>query len=326
MSKGTTQKTTENSTTTNQSPQYVQDAAKWLVNAGTNMTDPFLQVPNQLVAGFTPDQLAGMDLGRQIAQNTVSGPKWQQNVFGALGGGNTYSPFEAATIDMGRVGDVTQQLLNPYMQNVVDTTMRRMGQDRDATAAQIGARAAAASPFGGSGEAIQRAQLDRSHGDNVSSTLAGLLSQGFNQAQQSALGIAQTEAANRQSADATNAAGLASGGESEKNRYLNAIQLGSSLEDADINRQLMGLQTLLSGGQMQQDQFQAGLDAPWKALAIQQGITPQDQSGTSTTNGTKSTTSSGGGSLISGLAGLLSLPMGGGMSIGGSIAGKLFGR
>ncbi len=359
--KSTTQKTTENSTTNQQqqeqaqqqqqqqqySPQYIQDASKYLVNSGTNMISPFLQLGENTIAGFTPDQLAGMDWARNIAgERSDNSYKWYQGARDYVGDA-TYNPFtaasaDAATIDPNRIS----ALMDPFQSAVIDQTTRRLGQDRDGAEARIRAQSAAASPFGGSGEALQLAQLERTHGDTLASTVAGLQSQGYGQAAQ----LAAQEAQNRQAANLTNAqfaqdarktnaSAWAASEDTRRARGMQGLQMGSSLESEDLQRQLLGLQTLFSTGDAQQAQMQKSLDVPWNMISLLGSLTPKDQSlftegqggsqatsqGTSQTNGTKKTESSGGGSILSGLTGLLSLPMGGGVSLGGSLFGSLGG-
>jgi len=313
MSKGTTQKTTENSS--QQSPAYVQDAAKYTINAGQNMTSPFLQMGNNALAGFTPDQLAAFDISRGIASDRQDNTyKWFQGARDYVGD-NTYKPYEAAQVDP---ADITKQM-NPFITGVVDTTRKAMdSQWRDQDAA-IAGRYASANAFGGSGEALARGTLAKGFGENLATTTAQLMAQGYSQAQATALANAQM----RQQAASGNATAMAAGEDTRRARGMSGLQMGSALESEDLQRRLLGLQTLLSSGDAQQGQVQKSLDIPWTMLGRLAGFTPQDAS--MTKQGEKETESSGGGSILSGLMGLASLPMGGGVSLGGALAGKFLG-
>lgn len=330
MGKSTTQKTKENSNQQTFSPQYVQEAGQNLVNSGTGMTGPFLQTPNYLVGGFSPDQIAGFDIARDIARQRQDNTyKWYQGARD-YDGGNSYTPFSAASasgamVDGSRINDLIGGFMSPFQSAVIDSTTKRLGQDRDAAAARIGAQSAAASPFGGSGEALQRAQLDRNHGDTLASTVANLQNQGFGQALGQAVNIASQEASNRQAAGLANAgfqqqAGMtnAQQGAAFRDAYLNrgmqGLQMGSALETQDLQRQLLGLQTLLSSGDAQQAQLDKILQAPWGALSTLAGITPQDRTGQVVTQGEKETTTPGQSPLQTLLGAGLAL---GGMGTGG---------
>lgn len=115
-----------------------------------------------------------------------------------------YDPTRSAAEQVS-AGEI-QQFLNPYTQKVVDTTLQQMTRTRDETAAKNNARAAAAGSFGGSRQALQSAQLDRSFGEQVASTTASLMSAGYDKATATALANAgmrqQTGQANQQASNA----------------------------------------------------------------------------------------------------------------------------
>ena len=65
----------QTSTQKTEIPAYIQDAQKNTLATAQRFTDPFLQnPPATTVAGFTPDQTAGFDLARQMAQNMFGTP------------------------------------------------------------------------------------------------------------------------------------------------------------------------------------------------------------------------------------------------------------
>jgi hypothetical protein len=287
MGKSTSQKTTENSssTTRNSSPGYVQDASRYLVNTGTNMNEPFLQTPLFGLAGFNPDQMTGMQYGREIAQSVYENPnRWAQNTanlasgFGSLPG---YTPGNAA------------EWANPYMETVANKAMAGMERDyRDKDASL--AASYAAGPVQGSGAAIARGQLARGSNEAAGQMQAQLRAQAYDDAQNRSMQSTQIARENLMQ---------------NRNDQFRAQTQGSALDNDNLQRNLMALQMYQGIGQNQQDFMQRAIDLPWDALARLQSLTPQDQSGLSQTVGqsTKKTESSGGGSAISGLAGLASI-------------------
>jgi hypothetical protein len=92
--------------------------------------------------------------------------------------------FSGGILDAGRgvTGADIQGLMNPYLETVGRSTLLNMGREKDNANAAIGARNANGVAFGGSGAALERAQLERGHGQNVAQTIAGLLSGGWDRA------------------------------------------------------------------------------------------------------------------------------------------------
>lgn len=201
----------QQSTSKEELPPYVQDAQKALISTGQNLTGPFTgNAPAFATAGFTPDQIAGFDLTRNVVQGAFTQPNMGMGFLGGITASPTTLPgpatipppaqaqaFAAGVNQAGAAsagerfnagtaaqlgGNEFQQFLNPYTNSVVNSTLDTMRRERARTAADIGARAAASGSFGGSREAVQRSMLDRNFGDQVASTVAGLQAQGFDRA------------------------------------------------------------------------------------------------------------------------------------------------
>lgn len=308
----------QQSTTKEELPPYVQDAQKHLIATGQRLTDPFLQyAPAYATAGFNPDQMMGFDLSRGMAETAFSTPTpWLSGSAAqatgaymppaALSGGAASS---AAQVTPGEIS----QFLNPYTGAVVDTTLNTMRREYDRNNAGIGARAAAAGAFGGSGAAIERAQLARSFGDQVASTTAQLMAAGYDKATATAMANAQmrqqTEMSNAQlaqnngqfNASAQNAMGLQGAQMAQQNNQFNAgaqnsmavqsAQTNSAMLNDEQTRQMRAIQQLLQGGQTQQGVAQQSIDVPWTMLQRLIGTTPS----LNNTGGTKTTETSGGG-------------------------------
>lgn len=72
--------------------------------------------------------------------------------------------------------------MNPYTQQVVDTTAADMERGRQMSINDIGARASAAGAFGGSRHGIAEAESNRAYYDNFGRMMAGLRADGYNNA------------------------------------------------------------------------------------------------------------------------------------------------
>jgi hypothetical protein len=83
--------------------------------------------------------------------------------------------------------------MSPYIQGVIDPTVNNMRANAARTAADIGAKTAAANSFAGSGSrgALMQAQNNRALGEQVATTAATLMNQGYSQAQAAAMANAQ---------------------------------------------------------------------------------------------------------------------------------------
>lgn len=320
-----TQSSTEQSQTSY--PQWTQNAQQNTYQTGTGMLENFLRNPQYQVAGFTSDSLKGFDLARDTARQVYEAPSL--SVPGA-GGNLTAATTSAASMSPASMspasmrgaqvtGSEIQSFMNPYLQGVLDPTIANMNRARNTTDAQIGAKYAAQGGLGGSGAAIARGQNNRAFGEQVATTAATLMAQGYDKATATALANTQlrqqtemTNAGFNQDAAKTNAtfgqqAGLTNAGFAQQSNMANqsaenamrALGLDYGLKGAQVNdqlrtsetaRQLSALQQILQGGQMQQDKAQQALDIPWTALERLMALTPRQTN--SQTYGTKETESS----------------------------------
>ena len=80
-----------------------------------------------------------------------------------------------------------QQFMSPYQQEVINTTLAEMDRQAAIQRQGIGQSAIQAGAFGGGREGVQRAEFDVNALAKRAATQAGLLQQGFQQAQQQAL-------------------------------------------------------------------------------------------------------------------------------------------
>jgi len=183
----------------------------------------------QSLAGLAP-QVAGQDKLQQQAQAL------------ATQGVGSFQPFlqqaQAATGPQ-----AFQQFMSPYQQQVMDTSLAEFDRQAQAQEQRIRDQAVSSGAFGGGREGVLQAEYQAGSDRNRAALQAGLLQQGFGQAQQAA----QQQFANQM--------GLASA--------LPGLQRG------DIS-------TLGSLGALNQAQAQAGLDATREANRMA-AFQPQEQ-------------------------------------------------
>ena len=183
----------------------------------------------QSLAGLAP-QVAGQDALQRQAQTL------------ATQGVGSFQPFlqqaQAATGPQ-----AFQQFMSPYQQQVIDTSLAEFDRQAQAQEQRIRDQAVSSGAFGGGREGVLQAEYQAGSDRNRAALQAGLLQQGFGQAQQAA----QQQFANQM--------GLASA--------LPGLQRG------DIS-------TLGSLGALNQAQAQAGLDATREANRMA-AFQPQEQ-------------------------------------------------
>ena len=187
----------------------------------------------QNLAGIAP-QVAAQDALQRRAQTT------------ALAGLGSFQPFvqQAQIASAAAISpQITQQLMSPYQQQVIDTTLNEFDRQAQAQEQRIRDQAVASGAFGGGREGVLQSEF-RTGSDRERALLqAGLLQQGFGQAQQLA-----AQRFNQQQ-------GLA--------------QLVPGLQRQDVG-------TLGQLGALNQAQRQAQLDAQREA-ARQAAFQPQEQ-------------------------------------------------
>ena len=188
----------------------------------TIANQPYLPYTGPQVAGFNPDQLAGFDTTRSnYLKSLTADPRTKLN---ELMTGSAPSFL---------TGDISGYM-NPYTQNVVDTTltdinkMRNMALNRDAD------RAIAANAFGGSRQGVLESLTNQAAIEQAAKTGASLRSQGYR------------DAANLMQTDLDRAF---------RNKFFQGDIAGNILQD-----QSSQLGNLFNIGGMQQGLQQTGID------------------------------------------------------------------
>jgi hypothetical protein len=181
------------------------------------------------LAGLAP-QIAGQDALQAQAQNL------------ATQGVGSYQPFLTAA--QGATGpQAFQQFMSPYQSQVIDASLAEFDRNAQMQQQQIADQAVSSGAFGGGREGVMQAEYQAGSDRNRAALQAGLLQQGFGQAQQAA-----------------------------QQQFQNQMGLASALpglQSGDIS-------TLGSLGALNQAQTQAGLDATREANRMA-AYQPQEQ-------------------------------------------------
>lgn len=237
-----------------------------LTNAALQVFGQGQAAANQLgvreIAGFTPDQLAAMDMTRQ-AVGTGAGAVNQAIGTAGQVAGFTPGQVQGQSFLNADIG----AYMNPYLRNVAGNVLSDLESQRLMQQNQNAANAFQAKAFGGSRQGIVEAETNRAAQMNAARALTDLYSGGFNAAAQLAgqdLSFAQ------QAALANQQAGIAGAG-------LN-LQAAGQLGQLGTTQQQMSqadIAALGNIGSMQQQLAQATTDAERNLIterfALQQG-------------------------------------------------------
>jgi len=250
------------------SPEFIEAAQKTFLadltrQTGTpTVTTATTQQPGETAQQFAQRQAlaqqfgirqAGMAaLAPQVAPETQLQIDARTQAQDAATGLGSFQPFltkaaTAADEATGLIGPMTtaqrQAYMSPFQQDVIDTTLTEFDRQAQAQKAQQAARALGTpGAFGGGREGVLQAEYQAASDRNRSAIQAGLLQQGFQQAQQA------------------RAADLAA------QRGISALQSGLGAQQQALTRgQISGLGTL---GATQQAQQQAVLDAQRQAAQM----------------------------------------------------------
>ena len=226
----------------------LQQQAQQLATQGIGSYQPFLQqaqTQSQLASG-----LGAMSLGQL---GTAA------STFGGVGTG-----AQAFQQDV-------SQFMSPYQSQVIDVSLAEFDRNRAIQEQQIRDQAVASGAFGGGREGVAMAEYGKASDLNRAQLQAGLLQQGFGQAQ----AARQQDIANRFGL------GQAQQGIAGATQGLGAFQSGLAGQQAQFGQGLQGMQgtdiaRLGSLGAINQAQAQAQLDAQREA-ARQATYLPQEQ-------------------------------------------------
>lgn len=305
MAKKSKQTSTTVQTPTN--PSWVTDSIQGLSGqiGGLAGKDPLSFVANanplQTQAVASAAKLGGNQAGYGQAQDYLSralGTPAPQAAGVTLGPANTWSASSLL--------DNLSAYMNPYTNNVVDTTLAGFDKNAGQTRAQQALDMAGAGAFGGSGSALTRSMTEQNLAQQRASTEAGLRSDAFNVG----AGLSNSDAARRQEAAAANAAALNQFALTQGSMSQNNNQFNAGLQNDALSRMLSGAglagslasdqgasaraDTALQG-QIGNDMWnidQAKAQSPLDLLKLQAGLTaslPYNLFNGQTTNSTSKT-------------------------------------
>lgn len=295
------------------------------------LEQPYQAYQGPRVAGFSGDQLQAFDLVRQslgatgeqeataqdlmtqsqqaltsggaqaqdLLNQSLGGTDWmRQALQGASGLAEQGNPLLGQAQDLitqstqGPTAEGLQQYMNPYQQDVIDTTMSELRRQDDIAQQGRNAQAIGAGAFGGSRQGVMEAEAGRNLADVQARTLAQLNAENFGQAMNTFQNQQQIQgqAGGQLGSLGANQAGiqqgalgqLLSGGQGLSNVYGSAAgqQAGLAGQQAsglsDLARQQLGLgsfireqdmadiSNLSNIGQQQQQYVQAGMDTAYQ--------------------------------------------------------------
>lgn len=226
MSKSSTQ-----TASTQMDPDY-KAASLDLLNRGRAVADqPYTPYTGTTVAGFSPTQTQGYEAAKAFATGNVGA----ENLQAAQGAATRALGFSPANIE---------QYLNPYTQNVIDTTMSDLERQRLLAQQGTADKAIAARAFGGDRFGLSEAETNRAAFDTMAKTAAQLRSQGYDTATQTALAA--------------------------QNLGLTAGDRLAALSDQERKQALQNASTLETVGSAEQAQTQRELDDLYKRFQEEQ--------------------------------------------------------
>lgn len=192
--------------------------------------------------GYSPTSSALASLGNAQGygvQNAMSGALGNAAQMGAAGiNRNNIQNVGAQNFLQGDV----QRYMNPYTQNVIDSSMRDIDRARQLQRQQVNAQALSRGAFGGSRQAIAESENNRNYLDQQARTSAQLRSQGFD----TAANLMQTDMNRALQADSQNQgmdfntasqnAGFQQQANAQNQQAQNQFALSRYAQDADVSR------------------------------------------------------------------------------------------
>tara|TARA_R100001510_G_scaffold18507_1_gene16004 strand:- start:409 stop:1266 length:858 start_codon:yes stop_codon:yes gene_type:complete len=163
--------------------QYYGD----LLKSGQKLITDLPPLPKQTVEGISGAEQQALDLARQSVANR---PDYLSMGVGSLGQASL-TAADAAAQARGTTGQFdpasTQAFMNPFQQNVIDEYTKEMQRQFNIQQTGRDAKAAAAGAFGGSRQGVLDAEAATGFQRQLGQGLAGLMSSGYQQAQNAAM-------------------------------------------------------------------------------------------------------------------------------------------
>lgn len=96
---------------------------------------------------------------------------------------------QVANMGPAQFGQQTAAMMNPYQQTVINNSLGDMNRARQMAMNDVGAQATAAGAFGGSRHGLVEAETNRNFADRAANMVGNLNYQGYNNAQNMAMGL-----------------------------------------------------------------------------------------------------------------------------------------
>jgi hypothetical protein len=184
--------------TQTQPPAFVSAAQQSMLGSIQGTLGPYMMGNN-----FNPDQMRAYEMTRAEAENPTQIPFTSMAPTTVGGVSQAGSPIMAPATGAPSVvapgaqlaGDAYKAFMNPYENDVVQTTLDAQRRELEKDLNTVRGRTAAASAFGGSGArgALQEAQLTNDYGQRRDALVANLRAQGFDKANALAQANAQMQ-------------------------------------------------------------------------------------------------------------------------------------
>lgn len=251
-------------------PDWYNQYTQGIAARATSLADRAASqpVPQQSVAGFTPDQQQAFAQIRANQGNYVPSMAQAQGLTGAAPGAATRAAGAANTAVAGPAGSwvdpgVAEKYMSPYTSAVVNEIARLGNQNfSENVMPMINSSMIGSGQFGSTRNADVLGRAGRDVQQNISGQQASALESGYG----TAAGIFGTDANRAQQQQAAQASTALAGGQLEANTGLQAGQQMGALGAALQQMGLTDAQALQASGQQQQQLQQLGLDTAYNNL------------------------------------------------------------
>lgn len=278
----TTSTQSSTQTSTPNTPDFISDPYKQYMSQAQALLG---NDPTQFVAPATANQQAAFDAASGLGGNSKGLYDQAQAALQAAQGAGPSSVTAASLLEN------LPAYMNPYINDVVNTTLTGYDKSAAQAAAQMQGQAAAAGAFGGSRYGVAQGQFAADTVDKRAATEAGLRSDAFN----TGAGLSNSDAGRRQSAAEQNAQLQ----EAANARQLQAAGLfGQMANDVGVTDR-QNIQAQLAAGAQEQDIDQKKREAAINYLGTIGGLFGQvplgafvGQTATGNSTGTSTTTQS----------------------------------
>jgi hypothetical protein len=301
MSGGGSSAPTQQNVTTTNIPEYARPYVERTLGQAAALTDinqnPYQPYQGQRIANFSPLQgqaftsIGDMQVAPQLGQATgyanqatqggmaTATPALGYGASGAGYGGVGAGYGAAATgiggmyANMATSPGAVSAYMSPYMQNVVDLQKQEANRAYDITGSQVMGKGAAAGAFGGTRDALMRAENER----NRNTALAGIQAQGSQSAYDKAIqsmqygtgiGLQGLQTGIQGAQTGIQGAGMGlQGVQGAQNAYNLGLQGANTLTNignAQFAQQMSIADAQMRAGAAQQAQAQRGLDIPYQ--------------------------------------------------------------